>query len=82
MFSFQEAFIKMRWVNMDARFAARVPMFLRNSILEKVLMTVAHAHTVRIWFNHVVLLTILLSDCHDFMLCKMCLFFIMILHKN
>ena len=55
MLSFQEAFIKMRWVNMDARFAARVPMFLRNSILEKVLMTVAHAHTVRITFNNKVL---------------------------
>ena len=50
--SFQEAFIKMRWVNMDARFAAQVPMFLRNSILEKVLMTVLHAHTVRIRFNN------------------------------
>ena len=44
--------IKKEWVNMDARFAARIPMFMRSSILEKVLMTIVHAHTVRIRFNN------------------------------
>ena len=44
--------IKTGLVNMNARFAARVPMFMRSSILEKVLMTIAHTHTVRIRFNN------------------------------
>ena len=44
--------IKKEWVNIDARFAARIPMFMRSSILEKVLMTIVHAHTVRIRFNN------------------------------
>ena len=63
--------IKKEWVNMDARFVARIPMFTRSSILEKALMTIAHAHTVRsgsITSYCVISLSFLLSNDHDFML--------------
>ena len=47
LLSFQEVFIRTKWVKLSVRIAAQVLMFLRRNILEKVQLTVVHALMVR-----------------------------------